>query len=50
MGNDPVLNSPWETPMTLSFHHIHPILTHQPALGPVPLLTRKTARSVEVSL
>ena len=46
MGNNPVFNSPWETPMAPSAHHIHAILSHQPELGPLPLLMRHTARSV----
>ena len=50
MGNNPVFNSPWETPMELYAHHIHSILYHQPALGPVNLLMRQTEIYVEVSL
>ena len=46
MGNNPVFNLNWETPMAPSAHHIHAILSHQPELGPLPLLMRHTARSV----
>ena len=50
MGNDPVLNSPWEIPMVPYAHNIHPILSCQPPLGTVPLLTSHTEISVKVSL